>query len=44
MLLDCAECGIDRLPMNVSRRAVGLGAIVGLAMSGLEWGRNLERV
>ena len=33
------EQRIDRLPMNVSRRAIVLGAMVGLAMSGLEWGR-----
>ena len=34
---------IDRLPMNVSRRAIVLGVMVGLAMSGLEWGRAAGR-
>jgi hypothetical protein len=41
------EQRIDRLPMNVSRRAIVLGAMVGLAMSGLEWAgksRPIDRV
>jgi len=40
LLRDTEGKRIDRLPMNVSRRAIVLGAMVGLGMSGLEWGRS----
>ena len=31
---------IDRLPLNIARRTVGMGLIVGLSMKAVEWSRG----